>query len=163
MVKLYDLIKINAADEAVSGDWVTVADLLNSPSVNQRITELRSSRWLMQNFAVDVVAVPPSRCLKCKSTARTPYGAKTTSAIAGIDSAGNPYTSIVWRTCACADCGQTRRDKSFEYSPTPPPNKPEHTPKRPIAPPITETRENLCPVGNPTPSPPLFVPTPLEA
>ena len=56
----------------------------------------------------------PSRCAKCGSTERTGYADVRTMPFAGADSAGNPYTHVVWRRTSCKHCGQSRIDRSSE-------------------------------------------------
>lgn len=54
MTQLYDAIKSNALADAQAGDWPSVAATLNAPSVGVRNTELRTTRWLMQQFTTVV-------------------------------------------------------------------------------------------------------------
>ena len=55
-----------------------------------------------------------SRCPVCESTERTPYTNTTVLDYAGTTAAGEPHTHVVWRTTACKNCGQARRDKTLE-------------------------------------------------
>lgn len=55
-----------------------------------------------------------SRCKICNSTDRTPYTNPTELEFPGFDPAGLPFTHIVWRATSCKNCGQARRDKSYE-------------------------------------------------
>jgi len=48
--QLYAVIKHHAESNAKAGKWSAVAATLNVPSVDVRITELRSTRWLIQTF-----------------------------------------------------------------------------------------------------------------
>lgn len=108
--------------------------------------------------AKHVADAPASRCPSCDSTNRSKYGAITTVVSSGVDASGKPYTEIVWRTCRCLDCGQTRRDRSFEYTA---PQKRKPAPKTESAQPPKEVQDEQCLDGKPTQPPPLFVPTPL--
>lgn len=56
----------------------------------------------------------PSRCPKCDSTKRKAYKGSPRVLEQGGMLDGKPYTHVVWRRTACADCGQARVDKSFE-------------------------------------------------
>lgn len=62
-----------------------------------------------------IVQAAPSSCPKCGSTERTPYSDTTSHAIVGINPAtGQEYNHVIWRSTCCANCGQRRRDRSFE-------------------------------------------------
>tara|TARA_R110000824_G_scaffold143199_12_gene310804 strand:- start:1930 stop:2619 length:690 start_codon:yes stop_codon:yes gene_type:complete len=56
MTALYNAIKDNSAilTEAQADDWDEVASLLNNTMVGSPVTELRNSRWLMNNFSTVV-------------------------------------------------------------------------------------------------------------
>lgn len=47
---LFGAIKSHALSEAESGEWQSVADILNSTTDPVGITELRTTRWLMTEF-----------------------------------------------------------------------------------------------------------------
>lgn len=54
MNPLHKAIKENANAAAQSEDWVAVAAILNATDQPARITELRNSRWLMNELAEDL-------------------------------------------------------------------------------------------------------------
>lgn len=62
----------------------------------------------------EIATVELSRCPVCDSTEKTPYGNKTELEYPGTTAAGEPYTHVVWRSTACKNCGQSRRDKTLE-------------------------------------------------
>ena len=67
------------------------------------------------NREYDQVVTYPGRCKRCGSTNRSPYfGDKIEHAVTGIDPAGNPYDTVVWRRTKCLDCGQVRKEMSYE-------------------------------------------------
>jgi len=65
----------------------------------------------------DVVQVIPSTCRRCGSTRRTGYTSTTRKDISGKTRDGQPFTSVVWRSCRCLDCDQARVDRTFENAP----------------------------------------------
>lgn len=54
-----------------------------------------------------------SRCPRCKSTERSPYENSHEHAVVGEEN-GQPYDTVIWRTCRCLKCGQWRVDRSTE-------------------------------------------------
>lgn len=58
-----------------------------------------------------------TRCPKCGSTARGPYGQRLVQQRIGVDASGQPYTQIVRRRTKCLDCGQHRMDRHVEFTP----------------------------------------------
>lgn len=56
-------------------------------------------------------------CPACGSTEREPYYNRREMAAGGVDSAGKPYTHVIWRRTKCAACGQVRDDRHFENRP----------------------------------------------
>lgn len=56
-----------------------------------------------------------TRCQRCQSTNRNPYTSRVEQAYAGTTLGGQPYTHIVRRRTSCADCGQHRIDKHYEF------------------------------------------------
>jgi len=68
---------------------------------------------------IDRIAdVEPSRCPACGSTNRGPYvGTCLVQDYEGHTADGRPYNRIVRRRCHCADCGQLRIDRSYEFDP----------------------------------------------
>lgn len=67
-----------------------------------------------KNREYAVAVTVPSSCPECGSTERTEYINKSELEHEGIDPFGRPFNLIVWRTCQCKECGQWRRDKSYE-------------------------------------------------
>jgi predicted Zn-ribbon and HTH transcriptional regulator len=63
------------------------------------------------------VVAEPTRCPKCQSTQRDKYLSFHEQAVFGMRSGGMPYTRIIKRRCRCANCGQVRIDKSYEFRP----------------------------------------------
>lgn len=59
-----------------------------------------------------VVDVEPSRC-KCGSSERTQY---TNTRRKEFANAGTPFIAIIYRTCECLSCGQTRIDREPVYA-----------------------------------------------
>jgi len=59
------------------------------------------------------VDVQPCSCPKCGSTARGVYtGTNRHMFVSGVYN-GVYYTSITWRRCKCAKCGQARIEKTY--------------------------------------------------
>ena len=56
----------------------------------------------------------PSRCLKCKSTERTPYSRTRVIESSGTDPRFGAYTHVVFRVTKCKGCGQARTDRTLE-------------------------------------------------
>jgi len=56
------------------------------------------------------------RCPACGSTQRSKYHGTVERMIAGTQ-AGRPHTHIIWRRCACLDCGRHRVEKTYENRP----------------------------------------------
>jgi len=71
-----------------------------------------------KNVQRDEVDVSLPRCKACGSTLRTPYGQPIVQIAAGTDVNGDSYTHVVARPTSCKDCGQARRDISYENHPT---------------------------------------------
>lgn len=65
------------------------------------------------NKDYDEVVATPTACLRCDSTERSPYYDRQELDYAG-EHDGRPFNRIVWRACSCLQCGQHRRDKSYE-------------------------------------------------
>jgi hypothetical protein len=57
------------------------------------------------NRTYQAAKIVRSRCLKCSSSERSPYGQKTEKVING--------KRIIWRRCQCLQCGQWRIDKEI--------------------------------------------------
>jgi RNase P subunit RPR2 len=70
-----------------------------------------------KNVQRDEVDVVVSRCKACQSTRRTPYGHAIVQECAGTDGGGKPFTHVIARPTTCKDCGQARRDISYENHP----------------------------------------------
>lgn len=70
-----------------------------------------------KNVQRDEVDVAVSRCKVCKSTRRKPYGHPVVQIAAGTDVNDQPYTHVIARPTECCDCGQARRDISYENHP----------------------------------------------
>ncbi len=70
-----------------------------------------------KNIPRDEVEVTPSRCKGCGSTKRKPYGNLIVQIAAGKTVDGKPFTHMVARPTVCSDCGQARRDISYENYP----------------------------------------------
>lgn len=67
----------------------------------------RTKKW-------EIVETVPAACPKCGSTKRAPYkGSPIEKAILG-ERGGRMFTHVVWRRTHCLQCGQHRKDKSFE-------------------------------------------------
>lgn len=59
------------------------------------------------------VEVLPGECPRCGSTARSVYtGTNKHMFVSGVFQ-GRYYTSITWRRCKCAKCGQARVEKTY--------------------------------------------------
>lgn len=70
-----------------------------------------------KNVKRDEVDVLVSRCKSCQSTRRAPYGHAIVQECAGTDAFGKPFTHVIARPTTCKDCGQARRDISYENHP----------------------------------------------
>jgi hypothetical protein len=70
-----------------------------------------------KNVQRDEVDVAVPRCKVCKSTRRKPYGQPVVQIAAGTDVNDQPYTHVIARPTECCDCGQARRDISYENHP----------------------------------------------
>jgi hypothetical protein len=64
-----------------------------------------------------IVDVAVSRCTACGSTNRLGYHHTAITEQGGLTPDGQVYERIVRRYCRCADCGQTRIDRSYETGP----------------------------------------------
>lgn len=65
-----------------------------------------------KNESLEVDVLPVS-CPKCGSTARGVYtGTNRHLFVSGVHN-GVYYTSITWRRCKCAKCGQARIEKTY--------------------------------------------------
>lgn len=67
------------------------------------------------NAQYDEVEVQVVACRRCGSTERSPYFGIRRFPYCG-EKDGRPYNRIVWRSCRCLQCGQHRREKTFEQS-----------------------------------------------
>lgn len=74
---------------------------------------------------VPTVAVPASRCPHCGSTNRGEYTNRREFDHEGTTPEGAPYNRVVWRRTSCQDCGQSRDDRTFEFSKAAPPRRPK--------------------------------------
>lgn len=59
----------------------------------------------------------PSQCPACGSTNRGPYLGTANVQEYGGTHEGRPHTHIIRKRTTCADCGQTRIDRTFENRP----------------------------------------------
>ena len=68
-----------------------------------------------ENRAYDTADSDVTRCAKCQSTERSPYSQRRATDFHNTHlQDGKPYNRIVYRSCHCLQCGQHRRDRTFE-------------------------------------------------
>ena len=64
-----------------------------------------------------IVIAQVSRCPGCGSTEREAYSNPTEVESGGVTGDGHTYTHVVHRSTKCKQCGQARRDRTFENRP----------------------------------------------
>lgn len=67
-----------------------------------------------------VVLVHPSRCPNCNSTncKGQPGILPTVKNVSGVLRSGDRFTSVVWRSKVCSDCGQHFRERTYQFNPS---------------------------------------------
>ena len=65
------------------------------------------------------VSVHPPRCPSCKGTncKVQPGYAPIVRDVSGVLPGGERFTSVIWRSKVCQDCGQHFREKSYLFDP----------------------------------------------
>lgn len=94
-----------------------VAESIQAPAESTDDTSKPGRRPGSKNVQRDEVDVVVSRCKNCESTKRTAYGHAIVQEAIGLDPKGKPFTHMIARPCKCRDCGQARRDISYENHP----------------------------------------------